>query len=176
MAADNRFRDESAEGAFGHSVRLDGFQRIFAQAHTVSIVRIELGHACVEIPAYVVESLGVSDGLYVLERAVLDVQETDDDIRHLDSGVVDIVLDLDELSLITKRAHEGVTECGGSQVADVGRLVGIDVGVLDDDFATRRAFGLAAREKAFEKALAIEKDVEVARTGDFDSVDSVNGG
>ncbi len=34
----------------------------------------------------------------------------------------------------------------------------------------------AARENAFEKAVTIEKDVEVARPGDFDAIDSVDGG
>ena len=53
-------------------------------------------------------------------------------VGELDAGVVDVVLDLDRVAEGAQGAHQNVAQDGVSQVADVGRLVGVDVGVLDD--------------------------------------------
>ena len=59
-------------------------------------------------------------------------------VGHLHAGVVDVVLHLDALAARAQHAHEGVAQRGVAQVADVRRLVGIDVGVLDDDLLAGR--------------------------------------
>jgi hypothetical protein len=65
-------------------------------------------------------------------------QQARDHVGDLDPGVVEIVLDLHRVPEVPKRAHEDVSEEGISQMADVGRLVRVDVGVLDDDLALAR--------------------------------------
>ena len=73
--------------------------------------------------------------------------EADHHVGHLHAGVVDVVLHLDALPARAQHAHERIAQRGVAQVPDVRRLVGIDVGVLDDDlFAGGRGlFGFAAR-------------------------------
>ena len=66
------------------------------------------------------------------------VDETRDDVGHLDAGVVQVVLHLDLEAEELQGAHEHVPQNGVAQVPDVGRLVGVDVGVLDDHLAVPR--------------------------------------
>ena len=66
-------------------------------------------------------------------------------VGHLHAGVVDVVLHLDLAAARAQHAHEGVAQHGVAQVADVGRLVGVDVGVLDDDLLAGRRRAAPAR-------------------------------
>ena len=61
--------------------------------------------------------------------------QTDDNIRNLNAGVVDIVLNFDFAPGSLQYPDKRITDCGISKVADMRRLVWIDVGVLDDDLA-----------------------------------------
>ena len=98
------------------------------------------------------------------------VEEADHHVGELDAGVVDVVLHLDRRGPGCAAARQHVAEHGVAQVADVRRLVGVDVGVLDDHLAapsrtpaaaaTRR--GGAARAGAAAKAAAVEEEVQVA--------------
>ena len=63
------------------------------------------------------------------------MEQAGDDVGDLDAGVVEIVLHLDVVAQEALAADEDVAEHGVAQVADVRRLVGVDVGVLDDDLA-----------------------------------------
>jgi len=53
-------------------------------------------------------------------------------IRHLDAGVVDVVLHIDFLSGRAKQAHKRVAQDGVAQMTYVRGFVGIDAGVLDE--------------------------------------------
>ncbi len=105
---------------------------------------------------------------------MLDVDETDHDVGHLDAGVVDVVLHLDRNALGAQPPHQQVAEHGVPQVADVGRLVRIDVGVLDDDLARlrrprrpRRRLGEdRGGEQAGGELRAVEEEVQI--TGPLD--------
>ena len=94
--------------------------------------------------------------------------EADDDVGHLHAGVVDVVLNFDALAAGAKHAHEGVAERGIAQVPDVRCLVGIDVGVLDDDFLIgvlrRRRLG---PHQAGAIGGAVEADIDVPVAGHF---------
>ena len=68
-----------------------------------------------------------------------EVDEPRDDVGDLDARVVQVVLDLDRVAEECRRADEDVAEDGVAQVADVRRLVRVDVRVLDDDLARARA-------------------------------------
>ena len=71
--------------------------------------------------------------LEVGQGFLLELQEAEDDVHDLDARVVDVVLGLDGLALVPQAADERVAQAGVAEMADVGGLVGIDVGVLDDD-------------------------------------------
>ena len=79
--------------------------------------------------------------------------ESHDDVGHLHAGVVDVVLHLD-LPAEARSIRTNVSpRIGVAQVSDVGGLVGIDIGVLDDDLAAggpglRRARASAPRRSS----------------------------
>src|SRR5439155_1394967 len=91
----------------------------------------------------------------------------------------EIVLHLDGASQEPQAAHEGVSQGRIAQVADVRRLVGVDVRVLDDDLARNLrvadpavpAGADACRELVGERA-SIEVEVQVPGSGDVDSPDA----
>ena len=104
---------------------------------------VPLGHPRVEVPAVVVEPRRVGDRAHVVERLALELPEADGDVSDLHAGVVDVVLDFDRRPRKRSSRAERVAERGVAQVADVGRLVRVDRGVLDDRLA--RPAGAAAR-------------------------------
>ena len=89
-------------------------------------------------------------------------------VGHLHARVVDVVLHFDVLAARAQHADEGIAQDGIAQVADMRGLVGIDIGVLDDDLPggriALRAAGLRAG-RAVRRA--VEADVDVAVAGDF---------
>src|SRR4051812_46172124 len=138
------------------------------------------GNVSIEVPAVIVErALGAVDqSLNIGRDLVFQVVEADDDIGHLNAGVVDVVLHLDLGAHRPEHADERVAEDGVPKVADVGRLVRIDVGVLDDDLARGSAFGFAgcAGQQAVPVQAAVEPNVDIPVSGHFHRSDAGNGG
>jgi hypothetical protein len=62
-------------------------------------------------------------------------------VGDLHAGVIDVVLDIDFPAGVTQQTDEGIAEDGVAQVADVGGLVGIDAGVLDQNFPAGMSAG-----------------------------------
>ena len=96
-------------------------------------------------------------------------------VGHLHAGVVDVILHLDLRSGSAQHPNERIAQCGVPQMADVRRLVRIDVGVLDNDFAARRGhtFGFAPQQCRGVRA-AVEADIDVAVARHFDRRHSGN--
>src|ERR1035438_4388155 len=63
------------------------------------------------------------------------MKEPDHDIGNLHPSVVDVVLNIDCVPSRSQQADESVAEDGVSQMPNVRSLVGIDSGVLNQDFA-----------------------------------------
>ena len=87
-----------------------------------------------------------------VEREPFELGEADHDVGDLDSGVVDVVLDFDRHAAEAQDADERVAERGVPEMADVGRFVRIDRGVLDDRLAgigprDRRALAGSSRAR-----------------------------
>ena len=142
------------------------------------VVLVPGGHACVEVPAVVVEAGPLREGGDLLQRQLLQLLEADHDVRHLHAGVVDVVLDLHRDAEKPQQPHQGVAERGVAQVPDVSRLVGIDGGVLDDGLAdapARPRRGRRRGERAAGEPGAIEEDVDVAVGRRLDALDAVDG-
>ena len=114
---------------------LDFVQHIAAPLQGFGMLGVISRNARVQIPAEVIETRGVDQLANVGGRLVLQMLEADDDVGHLDAGVVDVVLHLDVFADGAQHAHEGVAQNRVAQVTDVRGFVGIDVGVLDDYFS-----------------------------------------
>jgi len=125
------------------------------------------GDAGVEVPAVVIEA--AREAVQVGEALFIELQEAEDDVDDLDAGVVDVVLDLDPLALELETPGQGVAEAGVAEVADVGGLVRVDVGVLDDDLglvgAECRAAGQA--DDLGEDSGLVEPEIEEAAAGEL---------
>jgi hypothetical protein len=125
------------------------------------------GRPGVEVPAIVIELAG--ELLEVVEGLFLELHEAEDDVDDLDARVVDVILDLDLLALEAQTAGQRVAEAGIAEMTDVGGLVRVDVGMLDDDLIffgdERRPAGAA--EDLGEDGVFVEPDVEKAAACDF---------
>ena len=94
---------------------------------------IEGGYPGVEIPAVVVELAW--KGLDFLQGLLFQILEADHHVGDLDAGIVDIILDFHPLADRPQQASKGVAQDGVAQVSDVSGLVGVDIGVLENDLA-----------------------------------------
>ena len=86
------------------------------------------------------------------------MQKSDDNVCHLRASIVDVVLNIHFPAGKLQQADKRVAEDGIAQVADMGGFVGIDAGVLDQNFAGRnvgaRGFRSAARAAASSSRLS----------------------
>ena len=98
------------------------------------------------------------------------MMEADHHVGHLHAGVVDVVLHLDAAAARPQHAYERVAEHRVAQVADVRRLVRIDVGVLDDDLALVRpgGFFLGARKQRHCVRRAVDPNIQIAVARHFE--------
>ena len=101
------------------------------------------------------------------------MQESDDHIGDLHAGVVDVVLHIHFSAGETQQADEGIAQDGIAQVADVRRLVGIDAGVLDQNFAARHFdFGLSIGGQSGGQGRTIDPGIDIARAGEFEFLEA----
>ncbi len=150
--------------------RLHEVQRVQARRLPVLRFRVPRAHAGVEIPALLVEGpvsrilvFGEGDGEPdAIQVPVQDALEPHHHIGHLDARVVDVVLHLHRAAQEAQALDEGVAQDGVAQVPHVGGLVGVDVGVLDDDLARHGAGHEPAREQVAEGRPPVQVEVEVA--------------
>ena len=107
---------------------------------------------------------------------MFQVVEAHHHVGHLHAGIVDVVLHLHAMAARAQHADEGVAQRGVAQMADMRRLVGVDIGVLDDDLLARagRASGFAAQQRRRVRA-AVEADVEIPVAGHFHGGDARDG-
>ena len=107
---------------------------------------------------------------------MFQVVEAHHHVGYLHAGVVDVVLHLHAMAARAQHAHESVAQGGVAQMADMRGLVGVDVGVLDDDLLARalRPGGFAAQQTRRVRA-AVQADVDVPVAGHFHGRDAGNG-
>ncbi len=179
VAAHDALRDEGAH--FGERVVavLNGVECLGARVEARGVRFVPLGDPRVQIPAVVVEP----DVRPVRQRAdrghvlLLERREADDDVRHLDAGVVDVILHFDRPALEPERADERVAERRVPQVPDVRGLVRVDRRVFDDDLADQ-AVGRRRRPGAHlrrQKRRPVEVEIQVAVRRGLDLADALDG-
>jgi hypothetical protein len=115
----------------------DGVQRCRARLQVCFVLLVPLRDAGVEIPAVVIEARLAASCFDLGARLLLDVQKPDHHVGNLHAGVVDVVLNVHFPAGKTQQADKRVAENGVAQMSDVRGFVGIDAGVLDQNFAGR---------------------------------------
>src|SRR5581483_1978981 len=115
---------------------LDGFQGFGAEEARVFVFFVELEDPRIKVPAVVVEPhSGVTNKILDLpELFLLKMDEPDDNVSHLDARVVDVILNFDSVSSKSEQPRESIAQNGVAQVPNVRCLVGIDAGMLNENF------------------------------------------
>ena len=118
----------------------------------------------VEIPEVIVGPLQLRD---LFQGEVSQLQEPIDDVGHLNPRIVDVILDLHVPPLGPEHPHQGVSQDGVAEMTDVGRLVGVDVGMFDNNLHLGLIVGLLLEETLLKEEIPMEEKVDVSGTGDL---------
>ena len=132
VRADDPLDDERAHRGGLAGAMLEIVERGGADGEPLLVVLVPFRDLGIQVPAVVIEPGRIGDAADPVERLPFQLPESDDDVRHLDAGVVDVVLDFDRRVAEPQHADERVAERGVAQVTDVRGLVRIDGRVLDD--------------------------------------------
>ena len=100
---------------------------------------------------------------------MLELPEADDDVRHLDAHVVDVVLRLERRAAEPQGPDERIAERRVAQVTDVRRLVRVDRRMLDDRLLRRDGLGRHLLPDARDderRTVEVEVQVPVRRRDD----------
>ena len=125
---------------------LNVMQRLQPELQVLFAFFIPLRNAGIKVPAVVVERLAV-EAIGDQRRNLalpffLQVQKSHHHVRHLDAGVVDIVLHIHARARGLKQADKRIAQNGIAQMADMSSFVGIDAGVLDQNLFAAGRTGL----------------------------------
>ena len=167
MAPDDAIGDEGGDVGVLVAAMLDVVERLRPDLQASLVLAVPLGHARVEVPAVVIEARSVGDLLDVCERHVLEDAKPDDDVGHLDAGVVDVVLDLDGMPLKRSTRTSVSPSAEFAEMPDVSGLVRVDGRVLDDGLAGVAIGGEGAgarRDRGEMRALEEEIEISVGRS------------
>ena len=140
------------------------------------VLRQQLRRARIQIPAVVIELRLAREHLHADRRALLHLQESDYDVRHLHACIVDVVLHLHAISRKFQNPRERISQHSVPHMPDVRRLVRINTRMLDNNLFS---FLCALCVSAFSflvfpfprfrpKRRAIEIRIQIARTRDLD--------
>jgi hypothetical protein len=103
------------------------------------------------------------------------VHESDDHISDLNTGVVDVVLNIDFPAGEAQQPDESIAQYGIPQMSDVSCFVRIDAGMLNQYFAAEGGAGRRlAGSKSGGRFGAIYEDVNVPGSGSFELLNASN--
>ena len=130
---------------------------------------VPLGDPSIKIPTVVIDLL--SPGMKIYQQLLhsgeietFKVGQPDDNVRYLNAGVVDVILDVDPLSGSTQQPHEGIAQYGVAYVANVRRLIGVDAGVLDQGMEVALLLVKVTLGNLLRSRLAVELAVDITST------------
>ena len=90
-------------------------------------------------------------------------------VGHLHAGVVDIVLHFHVPAARAQHAHEGIAQHRIAKMTDMRGLVGINIGVFDNDLAGTGTLSSASPCKNARRiGPAIQPHVDIAVAGHFE--------
>jgi hypothetical protein len=137
VALDNFHRNELGHVRGLIAILFDFLKRLAPKAMLWVLRLIKGADARVQIPAVVVklERFVLNQPPDISQGLFFEISESHDHIGNLNARVVDVVLDFDMTAGRFQNADESVPNRGIPQMTDVSRLIRVDVGVLDDNFA-----------------------------------------
>ena len=150
--------------------RMQGFESNFLPLLRFRVL-IPLRYAGIEVPAVIVNALTLCFEIgqqlpYSGQIVTFKVSQPDDDVGNLDPGVIDVVLHIDSLTGGAEQANKSVTQDGIAQMADVGGLVGIDAGVLDQGMKMALLLRNIVADDLLHRSLAVKLAIDISGAGD----------
>ena len=128
--------NDLSDFGFFAAIFLNGFESTRAKFSGTRFVLSKIvGGFGVEIPTVVIKARLHGGHFHADGSKALHIEKADDDVRDLNPGVINVILDLNGVSGVAKDARHGVAKDGVAEMADVRGFVGIDACVLDDDFS-----------------------------------------
>ena len=143
---------------------LDRVQRLLADLQVLLVLGVPVRDPGIEIPAVVVKARLAGQLLNFRARLLLNIQKSHDHVGNLHARVVDVILDVHFPAGKLQQPDKGVAKNGVAQVSDMGRLIGIDAGVLNQNLAGGN-FGprLFVGNQGCGKLFAPEPRVDITR-------------
>src|SRR4029077_8659370 len=136
------------EGGGFVAAGFDFVQRLQANLQILLVFGVPLRRSRVEIPAVVIEARPSSQLFDFGARLLFQMKKSHHHVSDLHTGVVDVVLNVDFPARKAQQTDKRVAENRVAQVAGVRGFVGVNAGMLDQNFPWGRDdFGfLVARE------------------------------
>src|SRR5262249_30889952 len=165
----------------GIAAVLNAMQSLQAQLQMFLVLFVPLRDARVEIPAVVVKGPAVrglrDEGFHIALPFLLEIKKADDDVRDLNAGVIDIVLDVDVGATGAQEPDKRVAQHSVAQMTYMGSFVGIDAGVFDQNLFGGRRFSpdAATGQEGSRGSLTIQAGIYVAGAGHFKLLKTGNG-
>src|ERR1700693_5765986 len=95
----------------------------------------ELRCPSVNIPAQVIKFRLRRELAYLLQALLLHIHKSNNHIGDLYPGVIDVILHLQRAASVPQHSRDGVAQHGVSHMPNMRRLIWINAGVLDYNFA-----------------------------------------
>src|SRR5579864_409020 len=136
MVPDDSIGNETANFSGFIAAVLNVVKGLQAQLELLFILLVPLRNPGVKVPAVIIKAriLERDEFLNLALPFFLQIQEPDNYIRHLHAGVINVVLDVYVCSRGTQEPNKGVAQNSVAQMSDVGRFVGVDTGMFDQNF------------------------------------------
>src|SRR6185369_14323397 len=106
---------------------------------------------------------------------LLNREKADYYIRYLNSGVIDVILDVNFPAAEAQQSYERIAQDGIAKMSDVRGLVGVNTRVLDEDLAagSGRARVFVGSKRSRDRG-TVDSCVDVARTGYVEPIKTRN--
>ena len=164
---------------FGHTSRIvvaffDLLQRLSAKVVFRIVGLVKRRDSRVDIPAVVIEFHGGvgNDPADIVESFLLNMLEAHNHVGDLNPGIVDVILHFDFAPRRLENSNKCVSYRGISKMANVGRFIGVDVRVFDNNLARVRGKSTKAATAYGSGPVQENVDISCARhLHPFDTVD-----
>src|SRR5689334_9106525 len=158
-------------------------QRLQTQLQIVFALFIPVRDAGIEVPAVVIERTrrrpaGGDERFNRILPFFFQIKKPDHHVRYLNAGIVNVVLYIYFCASRLQQAHKCIAQNGIAQVADMGRLVRVNAGMLNQYFLSagrsffcrttfcRTAFCGTIEQKP-GRFHPVEPRIDVSRSGDL---------
>src|SRR5260370_10262372 len=129
----------------------------------------------VDITTQIIEARLLRELLNLSLRLLFQARKPDHHVGHLHASVINVVLYVNVSAGGAQQANESISQNGIAQMANMGGLIGVDAGVLDQDLLPASLLpGFLPGGKPLSKCAARDTNINVARAGNLELFNAWN--